>query len=264
MFAASFKHMEPTTTAPTPKLYHPIVTIIITIGLYVGAQVLAGVIVSLIPSLLKWGPDRGSQWLSNTALAQFLFIAFAEAITLFVLYLFLKRRKASFRTLGLDTFKPGYIVKALGGFAVYFMLYIGAIILATKLFPSINTEQKQELGFNMSAHGLDLVFIFISLVILPPITEEIVVRGFLFRGLRTKWPLLLSAVITSLLFGAAHLGIGGKNDLLWTAGIDTFMLSMVLCYIREKTKSLWPGIIIHMIKNGLAFALLFNIVKYFK
>jgi len=256
--------MNTTVPTPPPKLYNPLITVIISIGIYLGAQIFAGLLISLIPVVLQWGPQRSESWLTSNALGQFMFIAVAEAITLYVLYLFLKLRKVNFKYLGLDTFRAGYILKALGGFAVYFVLYIGVFIIATKLLPGLDTEQKQELGFNMSAQGTDLLLIFISLVILPPITEEIVVRGFLFRGLRTKLPLLLSAIVASLLFGAAHLGFGGQNKLLWIAGIDTFILSMVLCYMREKTKSLWPGIIIHMIKNGIAFVILFNITQYFR
>jgi membrane protease YdiL (CAAX protease family) len=32
---------------------------------------------------------------------------------------------------------------------------------------------------------------------------------------------------------------------------------MVLCWLRERTKSLWPSILLHVTKNALAFVLLF-------
>jgi membrane protease YdiL (CAAX protease family) len=60
-----------------------------------------------------------------------------------------------------------------------------------------------------------------------------------------------------LLFAAAHLQWGSGAPLLWVAAIDTFVLSMVLSTLREKTGSLWSAIGLHAIKNGVAFTLLF-------
>jgi membrane protease YdiL (CAAX protease family) len=46
------------------------------------------------------------------------------------------------------------------------------------------------------------------------------------------------------------------------AALDTFTLSLVLCYLRQKTDSLWPGIMLHALKNGLAFMSLFLIAAH--
>ncbi len=247
-----------------PRLYGPWAAVIITVGIYFGSQISAGVLLAVIPGLLRWTPKHADAWLNDNVWAQFLFVAIAETLALWLVYKFLKHRQAGFRDIGLDKPKLGYIFRALTGFGLYFVLYIVGLIIATKLWPGLNTDQKQELGFNTATKGIDLLPIFISLVILPPIAEEIVMRGFLYSGLKTKLTVGLSALITSALFAAAHLGEGGKSGLLWIAAIDTFILSVVLCYVREKTGSLWPGIGIHMIKNGLAFVLLFNVVQYFK
>ncbi len=254
-----------TSKAPiNPKLYGPLTSVIITIGIYFGAQLLGGVLLAYIPSLLHYTPQQADAWPSNDAWAQFLFIAVVETITLTLLYKFLKRRKANFTDIGFNKPKYRHVLYALAGFGLYFILYIAGIMIATKIWPGLNVDQKQELGFDMSAKGSALWLIFISLVILPPLVEEIVVRGFLFSGLRTRLPVASAAIIASVLFAAAHLGEGGKSGILWIAGLDTFILSMVLCYMKEKTGSLWPGIGVHMMKNGLAFVLLFNIVQYFR
>ncbi|HUP26431.1 MAG TPA: type II CAAX endopeptidase family protein [Candidatus Limnocylindrales bacterium] len=247
-----------------PKLYGPWAAIIITLGIYFGSQISAGILLAIIPSLLRWTPAQADAWLDSNAWAQFLFVAVAEAITLWLVYKFLKRRQASFADVGLNKPKPRHVVHALTGFGLYFVLYIAGLMVATKLWPGLDTEQKQELGFNTATTGTTLLPIFVSLVILPPITEEIVMRGFLYGSLKTKLTPILSALVASALFAAAHLGEGGASGLLWIAGIDTFILSMVLCYVKDKTGSLWPCIGIHMIKNGLAFVLLFNIVQYLK
>jgi membrane protease YdiL (CAAX protease family) len=73
---------------------------------------------------------------------------------------------------------------------------------------------------------------------LPPLGEEILVRGYLFSGLRMVWRFLPAVIVTSLLFGAAHLEFGGGGPLVWAAAIDTFILSVVLCFLRERSGAL--------------------------
>jgi membrane protease YdiL (CAAX protease family) len=45
--------------------------------------------------------------------------------------------------------------------------------------------------------------------------------------------------------------------LLYIAAIDTFTLSLILVYLREKTGGLWSSMGLHAIKNGIAFVSLF-------
>ena len=99
---------------------------------------------------------------------------------------------------------------------------------------------------------------FISLVVLPPIVEEILVRGFLYTSLRKYLPRIWAVIIASALFAAAHLPEGNSGaGLLWVAAVDTFILSAVLIYLREKTDKLWASMMVHGMKNGIAFLSLF-------
>lgn len=250
----------------TPKrkgMYGPWQSILVTLLVYFSAQLLAGVVIYAIPALRQWSPARQELWIQNPWV-MFCFIVAAEAITLGLLYKFMRSRRVTFQSLGLNKPQAAFISYALGAFALYFLLYAVTLIVAKSLLPNLDLNQKQDLGFSHSATGISLIPIFLSLVILPPLTEEILVRGFLFKGLRTKLIFLPAAIVTSLLFAAAHLGQSGSGGLLWVAGIDTFVLSMVLCFLREKTGSLWPGIGVHMIKNALAFVVLYNILSYIR
>ena len=139
---------------------------------------------------------------------------------------------------------------------MYFVSYIIIILIASRFSGLIDVDQPQQIGFD-SAAGYQLIFVFVSLVILPPIAEEVMFRGFLFTSFRQKYRLRFTALFTSILFGIAHLQFGSGAPLLWVAAIDTFVLSMVLCYLREKSGSLWPPILLHAIKNGVAFFALF-------
>jgi len=230
--------------------------ILVTLAIYFLTQFAAVILLSVYSSSQHWSSLQANQWLNDSVFAQFAFVALVELGTLGLLYLFLRRYRANFKDLGLVAPKLRDTGYALAGFGAYFPLYIVGLSLIRAVVPSINIDQKQQLGFT-SASGSILILVFISLVILPPLVEEILVRGFLYGSLKKHWPKLHAIVFTSLLFAIAHLQIGSGAPLLWVAAIDTFILSFVLIYLRDKTGGLAASIMLHMLKNGLAFAALF-------
>jgi membrane protease YdiL (CAAX protease family) len=237
--------------------YGPIAAILVTVGVYFASQLLVGLAVSLIPLFNGWSEQRLESWLSDSVPVQFVTVLLVEAATLWLLWRFMKIRQVGVRAIGLVKPQVRDIGYAVAGYMVYFALFIAISVIAKALIPELNLDQEQEIGFSKSIAGPALSVVFISLVILPPLTEEIVARGFLYTGLRNKLPKITAALITSVLFAAAHLQWGSGVALLWVAALDTFVLSLVLVYLREKTGSLWSPILVHMLKNGLAFSLLF-------
>ena len=187
---------------------------------------------------------------------RFLLILSIEVLTLWGISLLVNRRKWTWKDIGLGR-KPHLRDLGQGAltYVAYFVIFI-FVYMVEQASGLINTEQAQQLGFD-NVTGPMLVFVFISLVILPPIAEEIVFRGFIFKGLRKRLPYIQTALITSVLFGIAHLEFGNGGPLNWAAAIDTFTLSMLLTYATERYKSIWPAMIAHMLKNLIAFSLLF-------
>lgn len=241
-----------------PKLYDPIRSILLTILIFFSSQIFAGVVLGSILAVAYNTNDPGALIESNMWF-HFAYVAVIEAVTIGIIYWLLKIRKLNLGSIGINKPKLKYIGYALGGYVIYFVLFF-AVLLATKaLIPGLDLEKKQELGVDMATQGRQLLPVFMSLIILAPITEEIVMRGFLFGGLRTRLRFLPAAIITSILFGLAHI-TQASEGLLWAAAIDTCILSMILCYLRETTGSLWAPILVHMMKNSLAFVFLFNLI----
>ena len=138
------------------------------------------------------------------------------------------------------------------GYLAYVMVLITVLGFISVFIPSINLAQKQDIGLSPDSMGLTLVPIFIALVVVPSITEELLFRGFLYNRLRArKLGFLVSSIITSLLFALLH---GQVN-----VAIDTFILSMVMLFMFERRKNLWVAIFMHFIKNSVAFVGLFVI-----
>ncbi len=235
----------------------PVGSIIATITLYFVAQVGAAVVLFLALAIMGWSAKDMTNWINQSTLAQFLYILLAETATVGGIIWLLRRRSQKLRDIGWTPLQGRYLTLALAGFGVYFVGYIIVVSVTSALIPSLNIEQKQNVGFEEAHTQLQLILTFVSLVLLPPIAEETVFRGFLFTNLRRRFSFLATTIIVSLLFAIPHLQFGEGAPLLWVAGLDTFVLSLVLCYVRERSNSIWPGVLIHMLKNGIAFIALF-------
>lgn len=81
-------------------------------------------------------------------------------------------------------------------------------------------------------------------VFIAPFCEEVFFRGFVFPGLRHSMSLVWAIIISSLLFGVAHADIGSFPVL--------FIIGLALGFLRWRTQSIWPCIILHMLNNGIA------------
>ena len=142
------------------------------------------------------------------------------------------------------------------GLVVSLLLAAGLVALFS-LFPWFDAEEAQNVGFNFYLNGLDRLIAFITLVIVAPIAEEVIFRGWLYGKLRGKTSaqmnnvlsMVLSSLLVSVLFGVVHMQ--------WNVGVNVFAMSLVMCGLREITGTIYAGILLHMLKNGLAFYLLY-------
>ena len=140
---------------------------------------------------------------------------------------------------------------SIAGMVVYVLCTMAVLYTAVTFF-GLHAGQEQDLGISTRLFGGELMVAFLVLVVLTPLLEEVLFRGFLYGKLRTierSVPWWVPAILVSALFGVAH----GQ----WNVGLDVFVLSMVACGLREITGSIWSGVVLHMIKNMVAFMFTF-------
>lgn len=194
-------------------------------------------------------------WAVQTTLGSLLLRCLIYAITLALLFAAFRYGpyKLSFGSVGLARSMNwrdiGYGVV---GFLGYGLLTVGVLYVASQL-PGFNANQTQDVGVT-SVFGLERAAAFVVLVFIVPFCEELMFRGLLYGKLRQeKLPWWLAALVVSALFGLAH----GQ----WNVGLDVFCLSIVACGLRELTGTIWAGVLVHIIKNFIAFALLFLVTS---
>ena len=90
--------------------------------------------------------------------------------------------------------------------------------------------------------------------VFAPFVEEIVFRGCIYRRIEASGHKYLGFLISSLIFGLIHV----ITPLLqgdWSQGIYIIVygsLGMVMCYVYEKTDSLFCSILLHMLNNAIS------------
>ena len=137
---------------------------------------------------------------------------------------------------------------ALAGFFGY--LAFSAILTALfSIFPWFNLNETQPLLYSTLISPSGKILAALALVVAGPILEEVIYRGLIYGKLRKKHSLATSILIVSILFGFLH----GQ----WNVGVDVFALSVIACLMRETTGTIYAGIILHMLKNAIAFYMLF-------
>ena len=140
------------------------------------------------------------------------------------------------RRLGLRRFRPSTALK-------WTAAAIGAYLLFAFLYSSLVVVPEQE----DIADGFGPIPVQILLIVFAaPISEEICFRGMLYGGLRERLPRLAAALLAGVIFGGLHALTGV------TAVPPLIFFGFVLALLYERTGSLWPCILLHMLNNSVA------------
>jgi uncharacterized protein len=137
--------------------------------------------------------------------------------------------------LGVRTFRPSalkWMAAAVGAYLLFAALY--SLLL-------VQPHQK-DIAEAFGAVPVQVLLI----VIASPVSEEVCFRGMLFGGLRERMPRLGAALLSGLIFGGLHAITGA------TAVPPLIVFGLLLALLYEKTGSIVPGIILHMLNNGVA------------
>jgi membrane protease YdiL (CAAX protease family) len=140
------------------------------------------------------------------------------------------------RRLGLRRFKPSTALKwtaaAIGAYLLFAMLYSALVVV----------PEQEDIADGFGPIPVQILLIAIA----APISEEICFRGMLYGGLRERLPRLAAALLAGLIFGGLHALTG------ITAVPPLIFFGFLLCLLYERTGSIWPCILLHMLNNSVA------------
>jgi CAAX protease family protein len=134
-------------------------------------------------------------------------------------------------------FAAGIAFMAVAAFFLFQVLYDAL------LDPKNPQKIVEDLGADQSTALL--VVGAIAVIGVAPVCEELFFRGFLFRVLRLRTGFWLAAGADGILFGLVH----GSFVILPVLAF----LGVALCWVYERSGSLFPCIAIHVLNNTLAY-----------
>jgi membrane protease YdiL (CAAX protease family) len=134
--------------------------------------------------------------------------------------------------------------------AIAAQVAVGAIVVGLGVPLVGNTEGIDEI----SADRTYVVSLVITAVVAAPIVEEMVFRGVVMRGLRSRLPMVAVVVLQGLLFGVAHVdpvrGVGNIGLAMVLSGVGIAFGVAVALLGR-----IGPSIVAHAIFNGAVLLL---------
>lgn len=97
-----------------------------------------------------------------------------------------------------------------------------------------------------------LIGLFVLAGPVAALVEEVLFRGMLYGWLRQRRGIAVAAIISALLFTAAHFYIFAAGPIF---ALEMTVLAVLLALLYETSRSLWPGILCHALHNVLLLSL---------
>lgn len=183
----------------------------------------------------------------NASFIQNIGLVIIEFLYLVPVAVILSKRQASWEMLGFRPFDKQTLGMGCGLLVVaYTIIIVHNMIMSLAGF----IPQGEAIFQFFGKLENPFAFIFVGIV-LAPMIEEIFFRGFLFNGFRQRFGWNKAALLSSLFFSLAHMGL--------VTLIPTFILGYLLAYLFHKSNSLWPGVILHCLVNSFGICALYAV-----
>lgn len=225
---------------------------------FIGAQLLLGVI---IYGLVEAGVEVLATVNESVfqAVVSALVYALSLAIAVGVPWVIFKTQRLTWKDVGFAEPLPSW--RDIGIAPIVFVLSlvasVVAMFVAAQVLPGVDLQTEQQIGFENVTQRYEMLMAFLTLVVLAPVFEEVLFRGYLYGRVRRYLSTVWTVILTSLLFGMMHVYAGPDNPLQWNVVINTTVLALCIGALRAYTGNVWAAILVHMLKNGVAFFALF-------
>ncbi|MCL6512336.1 MAG: CPBP family intramembrane metalloprotease [Anaerolineae bacterium] len=235
-----------TTEAPsTTPLWRGKDVLIMSLAMVAGMGVaIAGLAVPLGLTGSMPGAQTVPAWFTLGVLA-----AQAAVILAMVWLLGLKRRHYRWADIGLVPATPGWIAAAVAIFVVLRLVTVALSALLAQL--GLQSMQPQVLAPGLTTLPGAIGMLFLAGLAVP-VAEEIFFRGVVYRWLRDRWGVAIGAIASGVVFGLVHFEPATI--------VPAIVLGIALALVYERSKSLWPPILIHVLNNALAVGLLYVLI----
>jgi sodium transport system permease protein len=143
---------------------------------------------------------------------------------------------------------PRYLALAVG-LAVAVNPLVGELHYYVDQFFPISKELQEALE-GMMKGVTDLPTALLLFAVIPAVCEEFAFRGFILSGLERGHSPRMAVLMSALLFGIMHVLVS-----LFQQFFNTTLLGVILGLLAVRSGSILPGIVFHLLHNGISVAL---------
>ena len=151
-------------------------------------------------------------------------------------------KKSIRKTYSFNGFRP---LKFLGALIFFIGVFLAENIF-TSLMYELFPEQLDSMNQGMTATlmGDNFLVSILIIALAPAICEEMMFRGFIFSGFRSRYKIVASVIMVSLIFGIYHTSL--------IRLVPTAMLGAGFAVIVYYTGSIFPSMVMHFLNNSMA------------
>lgn len=147
----------------------------------------------------------------------------------------IRRHRTDWTTLGFRSVDARSLGTLLGAVAV---VVISANIVVRSF---VHLPRAQDLFF-FGRQPREVVLMVMLVLVVAPLGEEVLFRGFLLQGLARRWGFWPAAVVTSAVFALAH---------IWPyLYVPIFIMGLSFAWLFWRTGSLWASVAAHATMNA--------------
>jgi len=134
-------------------------------------------------------------------------------------------------------------------------------IVVGVVFVLLGLRQNQTAGYPIIAgdYAGQLVFL-VAATIIAPLGEELLFRGYFWERIRTLAGVSGAIGGSALIFAVGHSLSASQGAIVLV--MQTFVMGLVLAWLRHASGSIWAGWVAHMINNMIAVAIATYMVNH--
>lgn len=196
------------------------------------------------PVVLNWG-------IGGFAIFAISLHAIGMVAAVGLLYLLLRRNGLNWRAVGLkgslSLLAIGYVALAV---LVAFFLYpvLEGVLGAVGLSMHWRTPRASPIHLTSA---FDIVLTLLAAVLIAPVTEEIIFRGYILTAfVERKCNSILAVLLSAMIFASIHIYFG-PGMLVYI-----FLWSWIPAFLYLKFDTLYPAVLFHLLNNAIAYVIL--------
>lgn len=148
-------------------------------------------------------------------------------------------KKSIRKTFRIQAFGLRHLLSGVVMIAGAIMVGIVLTAVTSAIFPSSAEGVSESMNYLLGDNFMETLLV---VALVPAVCEELMFRGYIFSAFEAKMKPETAICVASVIFGLYHMSV--------VRFFTTALLGAVICYVSYRSKSIFPGMLMHFINNA--------------